>query len=197
LKVLVKNRHTTTALEQYDVVEIKDTIIDYSQEPDEFKRTPNLTAYYSQYPTNTNLAFYGVLLEPLEGNGYAYAAITGLVPVRIDVTDANHKYADIIDPGYTTSPGYLRSKASGPFSIFWKETGAGVKWAYVALPPIGNWLSMIGSTGGSSYDLRGQGWREIEFVPGSFICKRNTTYQQTFQVQINRTSTATANWMGL
>lgn len=55
---------------------------------------------------------------------------SGYCPVRIDVRDHNHGFADVItEPEPET--GYLKSTRTGPCRIIWKESGTGLKWAIV------------------------------------------------------------------
>jgi len=53
----------------------------------------------------------------------------GVVQVQIDVTDANHGYADVKASDNTK----LASGASGSAVILWKESGTGTKWAIIRI----------------------------------------------------------------
>jgi hypothetical protein len=70
-----------------------------------------------------------ILAEPLPvgaiGRGYIY----GVCPVRVNVTDAEHAFADVED-GQTAR---LTSAQSGAAQILWAEEGTGVQWALVRL----------------------------------------------------------------
>ena len=74
-----------------------------------------------------------VLLEPAAAGAVAFAAVAGVCPVKVDVTDAAHEYADVADG----EGGYLASAARGAAQILWKQDGTGQKWAIVRLgsPP--------------------------------------------------------------
>jgi len=206
LKVLVQNSYDLSlddgyhVLNRWDVVEIN-TIgppIDYTDEPTEFKERPNFSARFITYPATSSQMILGVMLEPLEAQKIGYAAISGIVPVRVNVHDAAHTYARAISPGYAESPPYLESAKTGPCRILWKESGTGVKWAYVALPAMGTYMEF--ATFNGSFQLE-QSPPRLTFnvndfrvdVPGA----ASPSEQGYFKVSLNKTTISTSSWMGI
>ena len=59
----------------------------------------------------------------------AEAALIGVVPTQIDVTDEDHDYA-VAKASDSTQ---LSSATGGTAQILWKESGTGTKWAVVRL----------------------------------------------------------------
>jgi len=70
-----------------------------------------------------------ILQEPIGADNYGRALVFGITPVKIDIENEAHQFADV-DDGVTT---VLASGTSGAARILWKESGTGEKWAYVAL----------------------------------------------------------------
>ena len=71
-----------------------------------------------------------ILLEPLAIDGIGLAVISGVCPVRLDVTEESDTFAEIEHE----ETGFLKSGGSGSATILWKESGTGVdKWAVVRL----------------------------------------------------------------
>jgi hypothetical protein len=70
---------------------------------------------------------FAVLAEPIKDSKIGRAWVHGACPVQVDVTDAAHRYARIIDGDSTM----LQSADSGPVAMLWKETGTGTKWAVI------------------------------------------------------------------
>jgi hypothetical protein len=79
-------------------------------------------------PAATSDAF-AVLIEPALDGKFALAAIAGVVPVEVNVTDAAHKYATPT----ASSAARLTSAASGPARILDRVSGTGNKDAVVQL----------------------------------------------------------------
>jgi hypothetical protein len=67
-------------------------------------------------------------MEPLESGAVGRACVAGVCPVRLNVIDADHRYADVDDAAYT-----LKTSNTGGTRILWKESGTGTKWAMVLL----------------------------------------------------------------
>jgi hypothetical protein len=74
-----------------------------------------------------------ILQEPLEDGAIGRAVLSGVTPVRIDVANADHQFADVADNDATK----LISADHGEAQILWKETGTGLKWALVRLGNVG------------------------------------------------------------
>ena len=69
-----------------------------------------------------------VPVEPIAPSGIGFAAVDGVVPVKIDIVSADHKFATAKDG----TLGELKSASSGTAEILWKESGTGAgKWALV------------------------------------------------------------------
>lgn len=82
-----------------------------------------------------------ITIEPIANNSMGRAIISGICQIQINVTDANHCFADITNNDVTK----LTSAASGPATILWKEVGTGTKWAVIRFGG--------SSSGGSSVQL--------------------------------------------
>jgi len=71
-----------------------------------------------------------VLLEPLAANAIGLAVISGVCPVRVNITEASDSFAEVQDNDVTQ----LKTVGSGSATILWKEPGTGEdKWAVVRL----------------------------------------------------------------
>ena len=69
-----------------------------------------------------------VPVEPIAPSGIGFAAVDGVVPVKIEVVSADHDFATAKDG----TLGELKSASSGEAEILWKEAGTGTgKWALV------------------------------------------------------------------
>jgi hypothetical protein len=93
---------------------------------------------------------FAILLEPAATYAIVPALVVGLAPVRVDVLNAAHRFADVAD-GVTAN---LKSAPSGAAEILWKETGTGLKWALVrvavgARPAC--WARLKTEVGGGEY----------------------------------------------
>ena len=109
------------------VLGIDSPIIDPATNDNDFK---NRVALSCVTPAeNTHEGKFVVLAEPIAAGkiGRAYAA--GLCPVKVNVEDEEHVYADVND-GDTTQ---LLSVEAGSASILWREGGTGTQWAMVRL----------------------------------------------------------------
>jgi hypothetical protein len=78
------------------------------------------------------------------------AAVAGVVPVQIDISDANHGFAEVKDNAAAS----LKSVAIGSAQILWKQTGTGLKWALVRLnSPLPGALSNPATLGSAAEGL--------------------------------------------
>jgi len=73
---------------------------------------------------------YVVLQEPLKDGKVGLAMLFGVTPVKLDVANEAHDYAEP-NPTLAARP---RSAWSGSCRILWKQPGTGQKWAVVHFP---------------------------------------------------------------
>jgi len=114
---------------RFDVLGIDSPIITPTDNEDAFK---NQVAFSGSTPS---LPGHGgrfvILLEPLATGAIGLGLTTGVCPVRLDVQDAEHARATVIDGDAAN----LRSADDGPAAILWKEAGTGTRWALIHLGP--------------------------------------------------------------
>ena len=124
--VPVKNA-SGSDLGRFSVLGLDGPVYTPSDNEDEFV---NHVALSGSTPDEADhLGGFCVLMEPLADGAIGRACILGVCPVKVDVVDADHPYADIKDG----DSGQLESGWSGAARILWKEAGTGSKWAYVGL----------------------------------------------------------------
>lgn len=73
--------------------------------------------------------WFAVTLDPIKSGAVGRAVVSGIVPVRANVTRADHWWADVT----VDSCERLTSGFSGNAQILYKESGTGIKWALVRL----------------------------------------------------------------
>ena len=109
------------------VLGIDSPIIGPTSNEDEFK---NRVALSCVTPVaDTHEGRFVILVEPISAGKIGRAYADGLCPVRVQVEDEDHGFADVKD-GDTSC---LESRAGGAAQILWKEAGTGLKWAIVRL----------------------------------------------------------------
>lgn len=121
--VLVRN-DTGGDLDRFAVVALGAPAVAHADDETEFFRRPNLAA---DAPEGGE-AVFGVLLEPAADGAFAPAQVSGVCPVRVNVTSEAHTHASPV-AGDTEM---LGSDTAG-VPVLWKESGTGTKWAYVLL----------------------------------------------------------------
>lgn len=100
-----------------------------------FSPGDNLSAFLSHkvfnatLPTTTSRGSIGVMLERTANNAIGYAAVSGIIPVKVEIVHAAHDRAD-----FTNTVANLKSGFSGSAEMLWKEAGTGVKWAIIRWP---------------------------------------------------------------
>lgn len=67
-----------------------------------------------------------ITIEPIDIGKIGRAVVGGMFPCRVNVTDANHRFATVKHGDVSQ----LQSSRCGPVSLLWKESGIGeCKWA--------------------------------------------------------------------
>jgi hypothetical protein len=120
--LLVRVRNDTGAdLAAFSVVKLGASVLDIAAP----LRIAPAPMFAGETPTGSSDAF-AILVEPAKDEKWALAAVAGVVPVTVDVTDEGHGFAA---PGTTADK--LVSAASGPARILDVEAGVGDKKAVV------------------------------------------------------------------
>lgn len=124
--VRVKNT-TGNNLDRFAVLGYGDDLIDQAANLAEWKRhivlegvTPTTADHYGRFV---------ILLAPLKPDASGLAMIAGVTRALIDVTDADHEFADVKDG----STGSLESASSGYAHILQKPSGTGLLWCTVRI----------------------------------------------------------------
>jgi len=113
---------------RFAVLGIEDVLFDPTDDEDAFLREP--FAFEGRTPDEDKHAGQFVILaEPIAGQKIGRAYIQGLTPVKIEVTDEAHTYADVLDG----SVAKLASRQHGAARVLWKQPGVGERWAVVLL----------------------------------------------------------------
>ena len=114
------------ALDRLSVVGIDVPIFTPTDSLDEFASrfalkvvTPSATTHKGKF---------AVLAGPADVNEVTQAYVAGICPVKINIIDATHAFADA-----STSSDHLDSATTGAAAILWKEASTGIKWALVRL----------------------------------------------------------------
>jgi hypothetical protein len=120
---------------RFDVLGVQSTVVSPTDNLDAFKSKVVLAGVK---PTEADhKGRFVVLLEPISTGKIGRAVAAGVSVVRLNVTDTDHKFADVSD----NDAGQLKSTDSGAAAILWKESGNGVKWAAVVRIGAGGALS--------------------------------------------------------
>jgi hypothetical protein len=127
-EVWVYNENVTE-LAPFSVAAITGVVYDVAANEVECQQRPTLTVDFVGSTTEGADGFV-VAQEQIPGQGLGRAAIYGAVFAYVDVSDADHQYAET-----GVGEAYLQSCASGGARVLWKETGTGAgKAAIVMLP---------------------------------------------------------------
>ncbi len=124
--ISVKN-NSGSDCEKYQILGIDDMVITPTVDLASFQSNPTVSGV-----TPTTADHYGkfvILSQAISSGNTGKGWIMGAVLVQIDITDADHKYADVKNSDLTE----LESKVNGCAGILWRETGTGTKWALVRL----------------------------------------------------------------
>lgn len=173
-------------LDRFAVLGIGAPIIDNSDNLAEFQ---NRVTFKGQLPDiDLHRGRFVILLEPLADGAIGKAVVSGVCQVLVNVSDAAHTFADVIDGDATT----LASAARG-VPMLWKETGTGDdKCAIVrlgqlvdgparfelkdALTPGGNATAYLRTWSGSAWVTDTAVEFEVYDVLGKFRGRARTAY---------------------
>ena len=128
LLVLVKNV-SGADVDQFCPLEVTGSVFNPGGELDQelasFKTTPVLNADAFGADSSKTLV---ITREPIKSNSIGYASLAGVVPCKVDVTNASHTHALPVedDTDKLTSAMYGHR-------ILYKESGTGEKWAYIRI----------------------------------------------------------------
>lgn len=130
--VLVRNDSGADG-DRFGILGVDSIVISPTDNIDEFQNRPILSVIAPAVPDHAEN--FVVLAEPLAhvateaDRPIGRAVIDGLTPVQVDVQNAGHGYALVID-GQSTK---FQSAVDGPVQIIYKDGGTGDKWAVVRL----------------------------------------------------------------
>lgn len=131
--VLLKNGEGTL-FPQFSALVLTDMLIKPSVNEKEFTgKTPaflgrRMVENFAEYP-------YAILLEPIAPGKIGKALLLGVIPVKITILDADHKFAEPI-PG--SAAGAMQSADSGVARILWKAGNSGNQWCMLQLGGAGS-----------------------------------------------------------
>lgn len=130
--ILVKNASGYDQ-DRFAVLGIDSPVITPTDNEDEFKNRPALRGVTPAEASHTGR--FIILAEPLADGEIGRAFAHGVCPVKVNVINANHRFADVNDG----VAGSLKSGLTGAALILWAESGTGEVWAVVRLgvPSIG------------------------------------------------------------
>lgn len=124
--IQVKNS-TAAALSPYQVVGLGAPAVAPGSNLTTFQQSICLTA---RTPLVEDADRFAIVASAIAIGEIGPAVLAGVVPVRVEMTQAWHRGAKAI----TADPTKLRSTAGGGARILWVESGTGTKWALVQFP---------------------------------------------------------------
>jgi len=125
--VLVRN-DSGADRDRFDVLGISGPLIAPSDDLDAFKSRVTLTGVTPADPTHVGR--FAVLTEPVADGEIGRAVISGVVPVKVSVADADAAdWADIC----ADVTAYLTAGPTGSARVLWRAGGTGQQWALVFL----------------------------------------------------------------
>jgi hypothetical protein len=124
-RVLIQN--TGSDVDRYAVLGISGILFSPSDNLEEFQNQPCLTG--TTPATASHLAKFAVVQEALPTDAIGWAVISGPAVVQVNVTDADHEWADVKDGDATQ----LESGATGSARIIYKPAGTGTLWCVVRI----------------------------------------------------------------
>ena len=123
--VLVRNS-TEEDLGQFAVIALGELIIKPEDNEPEFRA--NIPIFEAELITEENKDRPIVVLQkPLKENHCGAAMLSGITPVKINVENEEHEFAELdVENG-------LKSSESGSMRVLWKEPETGEKWAIIQI----------------------------------------------------------------
>jgi hypothetical protein len=144
--VTVKN-NSGGDVNRFGVLGINDALFTPTDNGDLFKSRVIING---DTPSALHQGRFVVLLEPIADGKLGRGYVAGTIPCKIDVIDTSHDFADV-KPADDVS---LKSRGGyGSARILYKESGTGVKLAYVELTPAApgvHFYVALTQTGGSN-----------------------------------------------
>lgn len=148
--IYLKNGESTL-FPQFSALVLTDMLIKPSVNEKEFTgKTPaflgrRMAESFAEHP-------YAILLEPIAPGKIGKALLLGVIPVKMTILDADHKFAEPI-PG--SAAGAMQSADSGVARILWKAGNSGSQWCMLQLGGAGSGggddrVTLCQVTGGSS-----------------------------------------------
>jgi hypothetical protein len=116
------------ARERYDILGINGVAWGPGDDLQAFKNRQVLKGIGPSWPAHRN-GKIAVLLAPADVNQIAWACVSGVVPVKVEMRNENDLFADTKN----SSPSGLESRNEGGAFILWREGGTGSQWALVLL----------------------------------------------------------------
>lgn len=125
ISILIRNT-SGVEIPRFGILGLSDPLFDPADMEglESFQETPALDGVK---PSESDRGMFCIVLEPLGNDAIGKGLLVGVTPVKIDVTDTHHKWADI----KVDAVSELKSATGGVCQILWKQTGIGSKWAYV------------------------------------------------------------------
>lgn len=130
-------------VERFGIVAIGEPVISPTDNYDHFA---SRIFHNGAVPSSTDTGRFAVAQEPLGYGQIGLALVSGVTPVKVEVVDESHVFADVTAGDVTK----LTSGTTGAAHILWKESGTGEKWAVVR---IGNPSSGSMPDGSNDWDL--------------------------------------------
>ncbi|MEW6249207.1 MAG: hypothetical protein AB1716_01045 [Planctomycetota bacterium] len=131
--VLVRNESGADRA-RCEVLGIGGTVVKPSDNADAFKER---VALRGVSPASEHVGRFAVLLEPLAQNAIGRACVDGVCPVKVEMVDEGHVFAEV-SPG---DPAKLKSSTAGAAALLWIQPPAerevtGIAWtvAKIGLP---------------------------------------------------------------
>jgi len=124
--ILVRN-DSGSDLDPLSVVGLGAPVVTPTDNETEFRENAALAA--SVPDADTDAGRFAILLEGIPAGEFGRALLAGVTAVKLQVGDADHRFADVTDGDASK----LTTAEAGGAQILWKEAGTGTKWGLVRL----------------------------------------------------------------